>query len=106
MSDLAAEIAEYLAGERQATEPNELCRLIYLEAAHNTQWTKATFEQWEEALEQAIKRGLIERKGNKVAVPSKHQSLPKLSLDYLTKECHEQTRTQTRFPRSIDYACP
>jgi hypothetical protein len=67
-ADLAAEITEYLTGERQATEPNELCRLIYLEAAHNTQWTKATFEQWEEALEQAIKRGLIERKGNKVAV--------------------------------------
>lgn len=68
MPDLAAEITEYLTGERQATDPAELCRLIYLEGAHNSQWTKATFEQWEEALEQAIKRGLIERKGNKVAV--------------------------------------
>jgi hypothetical protein len=68
MSDLAAEITEYLVGERRPVEPNELCRLIYLEAAHNIEWTKATFEQWEEALEQAIKRGLIERKGSKVAV--------------------------------------
>lgn len=68
MPDLATEITEYLAGERSHLEPAELCRLLYLESAHNREWTKASFEDWERALDEAIKRGLIERKGNKVAV--------------------------------------
>lgn len=74
MPDLAVEITEYLRWEREPLAPHELCRLIYLEGAHNSEWTKASFEQWEQALNQALQRGLIEKRGDKVAMavqPSK-----------------------------------
>lgn len=73
MPDLAAEITEYLQGERAAFKytPNDLARSIYLDATYIALWSKASVEQWEAAIDEAIKRGLIESRNGKLGVALK-----------------------------------
>lgn len=68
--DLAKEVTEFLAGERAPFhfDANVLSYLIVDEARNNAMWPKATMPQWKAAIEEAIKRGLIEVKNHKLAV--------------------------------------
>jgi hypothetical protein len=60
MPDLAAEVTEFLKGERgQKLNTDELCWLITKTALHNPQWTKATMQQWTVAVAEAIAKNLI-----------------------------------------------
>lgn len=63
MPDLAAEITEFLHGERRGLKPLELCRLVKQAAQHNDQWTEAPLAHWELAIEQAKNTGLIVLRG-------------------------------------------
>jgi hypothetical protein len=72
MPDLAKEATEYLTGERAPFRltVDELARLIFLEATHNRMWAQATMPQWEAAINEAIKTGLIESRNGKLGVVS------------------------------------
>lgn len=61
--DLAAEITEFLQGERRGVKPLELVAMIQQAANHNHQWTKANVAHWEAAIESAMKQNLIEQRG-------------------------------------------
>ena len=69
MTDLAKELTDYLRGERRAVRDSELVRLILQESLSNRQWTKATVGQWEAAIDEAVKQGLIVREGVMLSLP-------------------------------------
>lgn len=73
MPDLAKEVTDYLTGERAPFKYgiDELARLIFWEATHNPMWAKATMPEWEAAIKDAIKRGLIELRNGKLGLPTK-----------------------------------
>lgn len=79
MSDLAAEVAEYLAGERSPFrfDKGTLAYMIMVDAQHNPMWTKRTIPEWEQAIDEAIKRGLIESRNGKLGVVLKIDNEPK-----------------------------
>lgn len=56
----------------------ELIRELTQMAAHNSAWSKASWEQWESALERLIKRGEIVRIGQTLWLPvAAQKSKPK-----------------------------
>lgn len=62
MTDLAVEIAEYCKNvERKPVNRMELIQNYMRDAQITKQWTIATFSQCEVAIEQACKRGLLNR---------------------------------------------
>lgn len=70
MLDLAAELAEYCRNvERKPTKPLELFDNIMRDARATKQWPIATLTQWEAALEQACKRGLLTKTSETIWVP-------------------------------------
>jgi hypothetical protein len=69
MTDLPKEITDYLRGERRSVRDTELVRLILQESLSNRQWTKATVGQWEAAIDEAVKQGLIVREGVMLSLP-------------------------------------
>ena len=73
MPDLAKEVTEYLAGERSPFrfEKGTLAYMIMFDAQHNPMWTKRTIPEWEAAIDEAIKTGLIESRNGKLGVVSK-----------------------------------
>jgi len=77
MPDLAAEITEYLVGERQPMTRADLIGWIIMDANRCKTWTIATCEQWEAAIDEAIKRGLIESRNGKLGVVLKIDNEPK-----------------------------
>jgi hypothetical protein len=70
MTDLPKEITDYLRGERRPVRDSELVRLILQESLSNRQWTKATVGQWEAAIDEAVKQGLIVREGVLLSLPA------------------------------------
>lgn len=76
MADLSTEIAEYVRGERQAIEQGRLVAYIVADAAANPAWTKATYAEWDAAIDEAIKRGLLMRDGRMIR-PAVKQVEPK-----------------------------
>jgi hypothetical protein len=70
MTSLAKEISEYLRGERRQVRDTELVRLILQESLSNRQWTKATVGQWEAAIDEAVKQGLMIREGVLLSLPA------------------------------------
>lgn len=79
---LATEVTEYLRGERAPFRftTDDLARLIFLEATHNAMWTKATMPQWEAAINEAIKIGLIESRSGKLGVASKQEEAKPMQM--------------------------
>ncbi len=69
MTDLAKEITDYLRGERRPVRDTELVRLVLQESLSNPQWTKATVGQWEAAIDDAVKQGLMIRDGVMLSLP-------------------------------------
>lgn len=67
--NLPQEITDYLRGERRQVRDTELVRLIVQESLFNAAWTKATADQWEAAISEALKRGLVLRYGAMLSVP-------------------------------------
>jgi hypothetical protein len=67
---LAIEITDYLRGEREPVQDWELVRRIMADAAYNAAWSKAKEVQWEAAIEDAVKRGLIVREGSVLSLPN------------------------------------
>lgn len=62
MTDLASEIAEYCKNvERKPVKPLELIENIQRDARLTKQWPIATVEQWERAIQEAVRRGLLSK---------------------------------------------
>ena len=57
---LSTDIVEYLRGERKPMKRTELAASIQREATHNHAWPKATFEQWLQAIDDAVKAGELD----------------------------------------------
>ena len=63
MSDLAAEITEYIRNvERKPTKTLEVIENIQRDARITKQWPIATVKQWERAIQEAKERGLLSQK--------------------------------------------
>ena len=54
---LQSDIVEYLKGERRPMKRQELAAAIQRDACHNPAWPKATFEQWTDAINAAVRAG-------------------------------------------------
>ena len=62
MADLPSEITECLKCVLgRPAKAEELIREITQMASHNAAWPTATYEQWEAAIETAVKSGLLVR---------------------------------------------
>ena len=62
MSDLAAEITEYIRNvERKPTKTLEVIENIQRDARITKQWPIATVKQWERAIQEAVQRGLLSK---------------------------------------------
>jgi hypothetical protein len=60
MTDLAAEITEYIRNvERKPTKTLEVIENIQRDARVTKQWPIATVKQWELAISEAVKRGML-----------------------------------------------
>ncbi len=59
MLDLAAEITDYIAGERGAVPRGDVITWIMRDASAGAMFSVATSEQWGVAIDEAIKRGLL-----------------------------------------------
>ena len=71
MTDLAAEIAEYCRNvERKPVKPLELIENIQRDARLTKQWPIATVEQWERAIQEAVRRGLLSKPTETIWVPT------------------------------------
>ena len=58
--DLASEITEYIRNvERKPTKTLEVITNIQRDARITKQWPIATVEQWERAIQEAVRRGLL-----------------------------------------------
>ena len=69
VEELAIEITDYLRGEREPVQDFELVRRIMADAAYNAAWTRAKEVQWDAAIEEAVKQGLIVREGSVLSLP-------------------------------------
>jgi hypothetical protein len=78
---LATDIVEYLRGERKPMKQKELAASIQREATHNPAWPKATFEQWVEAIREAVKAGELELNGEMVWLRVKPVEADEKQLD-------------------------
>jgi len=66
VSDLPKEVVEFLKGERAPFRftADTLAYLVWETSTHNPAWTQATIPVWQEAVRDAVKRGLkIEKNG-------------------------------------------
>ena len=62
MSDLAAEITEYIRNvERKPTKTLEVIENIQRDARITKRWPIASVPQWERAIAEAVKRGLLSK---------------------------------------------
>jgi len=78
MTDLPSEITEFLTGERRPMRPVDLAIAIRNEALHNAAWATATIEEWQAAIQQAVKIGkLIEDAGKVRIAPQFTEPKPK-----------------------------
>jgi hypothetical protein len=70
VTDLAAEIAEYCRNvERKPVKPLELIENIQRDARITKQWPIATVPQWEQAIKEAVSRGLLSKPTETIWVP-------------------------------------
>lgn len=68
MPDLVSEVVDFVRTERQPIAPQTVAVELVLFGAVSELWSTATADQWAQALEEAIKRGLIVQCGDKVKV--------------------------------------
>ena len=54
---LQTDLIEFLRGERKPMRRQMLCAAIQREAAYNAAWPRATIEEWDKALAEAVKAG-------------------------------------------------
>lgn len=80
---LARNIAEYFVGERRKVKRIELVRLIVAESQHNKLWPSASYEQWDAAIELAVKLGLFRLDGDTVcaAEPKRNNAESGIQLE-------------------------
>lgn len=72
MSDLASEITEYIRNvERKPTKTLEVIENIQRDARVTKQWPVATVKQWERAIDEAVKRGLLSKPTETIWVVTK-----------------------------------
>lgn len=70
MSDLAAEITEYIRNvERKPTKTLEVIENIQRDARVTKQWPIASVKQWEFAIQEAVRRGLLVKPTETIWVP-------------------------------------
>lgn len=71
MSDLAKEVTEFLKGERSPFHysAEALAYFVWDTSLHNAAWGPATLREWEKAIVEAIERGLIVERNNKLGFP-------------------------------------
>jgi hypothetical protein len=71
-ADLAAEITEYIRNvERKPTKTLEVIENIQRDAEITKQWPIATVKQWERAIGEAVKRGLLSKPTETIWVVTK-----------------------------------
>jgi len=68
---LFTDVVEYLRGERRTMKRQELAASIQREATHNPAWPKATFEQWTQAIDDAVRAGELVLDGETVRLAVK-----------------------------------
>jgi hypothetical protein len=62
MTDLAGEITEYIRNvERKPTKMIEVIENIQRDAEITKQWPIASVKQWERAIQEAVRRGLLSK---------------------------------------------
>jgi hypothetical protein len=74
MTDLPKEITDYLRGERAGVGRLNLVRYIQQDADSTGAWSTATAKQWNTAIDEAIKLGLIEQVGSVLLVKTKKET--------------------------------
>lgn len=79
MNDLINDVVDFLRGERLAFhyKADWLARAIWKQSVHNKMWSQASLNEWEAAIDEAIKRGLIESRNGKLGVVLKIDNEPK-----------------------------
>lgn len=70
MSDLTADVVDYLKGERVPITRQAFVLGIVTLSTHSNAWQRATHEQWSEALDRCIKSGAVVEEGGKVRIAS------------------------------------
>jgi hypothetical protein len=74
MADLAQEITDYLRGERAGVGRSNLVQYIMNDAVNIGVWTVATEDEWNAAIDEAIKLGRMEQVGSVLVVKTKKET--------------------------------
>lgn len=72
--NLPQEITDYLRGERTGLSRINLVRYIQQDADSIGSWSTATAQQWNAAIDEAIKLGLIEQVGSVLVAKAKKET--------------------------------
>jgi hypothetical protein len=78
---LSTDVVEFLRGERRPMKRQELAASIQREATHNPAWPKATFEQWTQAINDAVRAGELVLDGETVRLAVKPSQSNEKQLD-------------------------
>lgn len=74
MTDLASEIAEFCRNVMaRPCKRDELIFEITKMAIHNPAWPTASYKIWSDAIDEAIKRGLLDKTCETIWIPTKKQ---------------------------------
>jgi hypothetical protein len=68
---LKTDVVDFLRGEKKPMCRQALCAAIVREASHNAAWEKASYAEWDQAIGEAVKDGLLTVSGEVVSVAVK-----------------------------------
>lgn len=75
MNDLSTDITDYITNViRGPTKSHEVITDIMRDAAHIPAWPKATYAEWQAAIETAIERGKLTRVSETIWIPTETAS--------------------------------
>lgn len=78
MTDLAKEVTEFLLGERSPFRwsKEQVAWLVWDTSRRNPAWGPATLPEWQEAVRDAVKRGLMIEKDGTLGFPEPVKTEP------------------------------
>lgn len=69
MPDLVADVVEFIGSEREPRKPSDVAMELFRLGANCKLWPEASVTQWMDAIEEAVKRGLLEKSERGVKLP-------------------------------------
>jgi hypothetical protein len=70
MPDLVADVVEFIGSEREPCKPSDVAMELFRLGTNCKLWPESSVTQWMDAIEEAVKRGLLDKSERGVKRPT------------------------------------